>query len=74
MSLQKQIEVIMRIDELIRAKTTGTPKELAKTLNMSERNLYKIIKTMKNLGAPIKFCKKTFCFQYTKDVALKIFN
>lgn len=74
MSLQKQIEVIIQIDALIRSKTTGTPKELAKALNMSERNLYKIIKAMKNLGAPIKYCKKNGRFLYTKEVEFKIFN
>ena len=54
-----------RIDQLIKMKATGTPKELAKKLNTTERNVYRIIKQLKVIGCPIYFDKerKSYCYE-----------
>lgn len=44
------------LDELIRKKATGNPKQLAKKFNVSERTIYDYIKILKDLGADICYC------------------
>lgn len=56
-----------RLDFLIRKKSTGTPTELARRLEMSERNLYYILGTMKMRGAPIAYCKKRKSYYYHQE-------
>jgi predicted DNA-binding transcriptional regulator YafY len=38
---------------------TGTPKELAKRLNVSERTLYRLIENLKSQDVSIVFCRKS---------------
>jgi len=52
-----QISRIERKDKKIRLKNTGKPSALAKSLKISESQLYQVLKLMKKLGAPIKFSK-----------------
>jgi hypothetical protein len=64
-----QIELIERIDQLIRLKATGTPKTFAKRLCISEASLYRLIDTVKEMGAPIEF---SICYQsyvYANEVS-----
>lgn len=53
--LIKQLNLIKRVDWLVRMKATGTPKQLARRLNVSESKVYRIIDLMKNLDAPISY-------------------
>ncbi len=52
---ERQIELITRLDELIRSRQTGAPILLAERLEISKDSLFQIIKFMKQLGAPIVF-------------------
>lgn len=65
MNLLKQINRIERIDQLIRMKATGTPKELAKRLNISRSTLYNILEFMKAQGVEIYYSssKQSFCYK-----------
>lgn len=55
---------LKRIDQLIRMKATGTPQELAEKLSISERTIYRLIKQLKELGAPIYFdpIRNSYCY------------
>jgi len=67
MSLRKSINRIEYIDYLIRVKRTGTPKEFADKLNVSERWLYQLIKELKlDLNCPIKYSKRHRSYIYYK--------
>ena len=47
-----------RLDHLIRLQATGTPKDLAFRLRISERNLYEVIAFMRNyMQAPIRYSR-----------------
>lgn len=62
----KQIERIDWLHNLIRLKATGSPKECARKLKISERQLYRLIDLMKELGAPVYFdihCE-AYCYEY----------
>jgi predicted DNA-binding transcriptional regulator YafY len=66
--LQKQIELIERIDQLIRLKATGSPKELAEKLKISESTVYRTIETKKELGAPVIYDINCQSYKYTSRV------
>ena len=72
MSLIKRIQQIERINALIRRKGTGTPAELAKKLNVSERTVYNLIDLMIRMGAPIYYCneRKSFCYEYDVEFSI----
>lgn len=53
-----------QIDYLIACKKTGKPKVLAKRVGISERTLFDFITLMKNLGAPISYCKQLKTYYY----------
>lgn len=58
---------IIRLDALIKIKGTGSPKELANRIGVSERSIYKYIQLMKDYGAPIKFSsgKRSYYYEET---------
>ncbi len=68
MALTKYVERVQRMDQLIRRKSTGKPKELAAKLSLSERSLYELINQMKDLGAPIIYSKSRDSYVYTSQV------
>jgi len=73
MTFLDKLEQIDRVDSLIRRKSTGTPLSLSMKLETSERYVYKLINLMKNLGAPIYYCKyyESYCY---KDEVLFTFG
>jgi hypothetical protein len=64
MPLQQIINRIIYLDSLVRTKSTGSVKQLAKKMNLSERAVYQYINILKDLGGPIKFCKKRSSYYY----------
>lgn len=65
MSFIEKLRQIERVDCLIRRKSTGSPKDLSIKMGISERQIYNIINDMKDLGAPIFFCKfsQSYCYE-----------
>lgn len=55
---------LQRIDHLIRIKGTGTPKQLANKIGVSERRIYVYLELMKQQGAPIRFCNSRQSYFY----------
>lgn len=72
MTLLEKLKMIERIDGLIRRKATGTPKELAQRLDISERGLFKTLKLMKEMGGPINYSNSRSSYVYEYEVALSI--
>ncbi|HEY4150965.1 MAG TPA: HTH domain-containing protein [Chitinophagaceae bacterium] len=56
-----------RIDYLIRIKGTGTPSQLASRMGVGERTIYEYISIMKELGAPIRFCRSRQSYCYDQE-------
>jgi predicted DNA-binding transcriptional regulator YafY len=60
-----KIPTLMSIIDLIQERNTGTPKELAKKVKISERMVYKYMDELKHeFKAPVKYDKgaKTYFF------------
>jgi len=67
MGLLKQYNRLKHIDLLISMSATGTPKDLAEKLNVSIITIYRYIREMKELGAPIKYCRNCDSYKYTEQ-------
>ncbi len=72
MRFEKKIRIMERMDALIRRSATGSPKNLASRLNISERSLYELINVMKSMDAPIYFCSSKNSYRYSYEVVLSI--
>jgi len=72
MTLLQKLQQIERVDALIRRKSTGTPASLASLLGVSERYVYKLIKLMKDMGAPVYFCHQRNSYCYKEEVIFSI--
>jgi predicted DNA-binding transcriptional regulator YafY len=64
MELISCIQCLKRMDALIRMKATGNPDRFAKRLEMSPASLYRYLNRLKNLGAPIQYCKESESYIY----------
>ncbi|MCA0959657.1 HTH domain-containing protein [Muricauda ruestringensis] len=69
--LTQQIAVLERIDQLIRLKATGRPKQLAERLEVSEATVFRMIETMKELNAPICYDLTRQSYVYTETTNFK---
>lgn len=62
-----QKATIERIDKLIRIEATGSPKQLAQKLNLTERSVYNYINMMKKeFQAPIAYSHSKRSYIYRK--------
>ena len=65
MALYNYLNRIRRLDSLIRQKRTGTPKELAEKLDISERWLYILMEELRiELGCPIRYDRRERSYVY----------
>lgn len=65
-------ERLERIDYLIRIKGTGSPRQLADRLGLSERSIYEYLNLMKDLGAPIKYSNARHSYYYEHEGSFKL--
>ncbi len=63
---------LQRMDQLIRLKATGNPKEFAARLGISESLLYYNLDLLKSMGGPIRYCKEKGRYEYERPVILNI--
>jgi len=66
-SMVKNIQILEKLDYMIRYKKTGSPEELAKKFKVSERCIRTHINTLRQLGAPIYFDRKRKSYCYSID-------
>lgn len=68
MALYRYVDRIQRLDNLIRNKSTGPPKELASKLGISERWLFILLEELKlDLDCPIGYDRKQRSYYYKED-------
>ena len=69
--LAKQIALLERVDQLIQLEATGSPKQLAKRLQVSEATVFRIIETMKGLNAPVCYDFNKRSYVYTEPTKFR---
>lgn len=70
--IKHYFERLQYIDHLICIKGTGSPKQLAKRLNISESTLYELLQFMKLMGAPIMYSRLRKTYYYSEDGGFKL--
>ena len=70
--MQKQTQRIERLHKLMERNATGTPKECAQRLGISERQLYNTLELMRGMGAPIIYNTHSNTYLYEYEVDWKI--
>lgn len=58
MKFNEYQEKLGRIKELAKRNATGSPKELAQRMNVSERTLFRLVQNIKEQGVPIEYSRK----------------
>jgi predicted DNA-binding transcriptional regulator YafY len=64
--MKHYLNLLLRLDQFIRQKGTGSPPEFAQKMGVSERSLYEYLKVLKDLGAPIRFSRQERSYYYEK--------
>lgn len=59
MKIYEYQERMNRIRSLAKRNATGTPKELANKIGISERTLFRLVKQIKHQGVSIEYSRKT---------------
>jgi len=72
MKFSEEATLRERLHHLIRLKATGSPKQLARRLDMSKRNLFRLIYEMRNDGFPIAYDRIQERYYYEKEVVFEI--
>lgn len=73
MNFINQIERIKQVNRCIKYKATGNPEEFSAKLNISRRQLFRIIEGLKESGAPIEYSRSLRTFYYKdEDFEIKV--
>ena len=72
MKTLKQLERIRKAHKLIQIENTGTPREFARKLHISERQLYNMLEQLREIDAPLLFNRKSRNYYYTRDFDLLV--
>lgn len=65
-----QMERYERILLLIKRKATGSPKELARCIGISESTLYEHLRVLKERGADIEYCDCRISYILKNDFSI----
>ena len=68
MTLIEKIHRINRLHDLIKRKATGTPKELARKFEVSERCAYRMIEELRSMNLDIVYCRSINSYKYKTQV------
>lgn len=71
MPILKYATILGKLDHMIKNRKTGTPKEFANSLNISERMIYIYLSDMRKIGAPIEYEMKCRSYVYSTSFDLQ---
>ena len=63
--MEKYVTRLVNLDKLIQSKCTGTPKDLAEKLNVSESTIYRLLKILReDMGLRLNYSYKQRSYVY----------
>lgn len=68
----KELERLQQLHTLVKNECTGTPMQIAKRMQTSERSIYRLIEKLKDLDAAICFDRKHNTYYYREDFDLEV--
>jgi len=73
MKMIHQFERIKKINRLIKSANTGSPKEFATELGISESHLYRYIDELQDMGIPIHYSRARRTYYYENNIELSLY-
>jgi len=72
LDILQKIQIVERVDKLIKRGSTGTADDLSNRLCVSRRSVYNILELMRSMGAPIEYCqiRRTYYYSYQCDFVI----
>lgn len=72
MKMIYQLERIKKINRMIKSANTGSPKEFAGELGISESHFYRYIEELQEMGIPIQYSRsrKTYFYENNTELSL----
>jgi biotin operon repressor len=72
MTFLEKVQLIERVDQLIRMKATGSAEDLSDRIGVSRSTVYELIDCMRAMGAEIEYCRHRQSFYYLEEKILAI--
>jgi hypothetical protein len=72
MTRVENVKNLIALENLIRKRGTGTPKELARRLSMSRSSLYELIDELKSHDVKIRYCRTNRTFHYNCNKVIEV--
>ena len=72
MNIIGQLQRIEKISRMIKSARTGTPKEFADELGISESHFYRYIEELQEMGAPIQYSRSRRTYYYENNSELSL--
>jgi len=70
MKMIHQLERFKKINRMIKSANTGSPKEFAGELGISESHLYRYIEELNDMGVPIHYSRARKTYYYENNTEL----
>ena len=67
-----QLQRIQKINRMIKSARTGTPKEFADELGISESHFYRYIEELHEMGVPIQYSRTRRTYYYENNTELSL--
>ena len=61
------LQKLKRMDQFIQKKATGTPKQLASKLGISERTVFEYMCILKSFNAPVRYNRTLGSYYYEES-------
>lgn len=68
----KQIQQLNKLHGMIMLESTGSPKEMARYMRISERQLYHLLEQLRDMEAPIRFNRRSNTYYYDSEFDLLV--
>jgi len=72
MKTLRQIQQLRKLHGMIKLESTGSPKEIARHMNVSERHIYHLLEQLREMEAPICYNRRTNTYFYSGSFDLLV--
>ena len=72
MNMISQLERVQKINRMIKSARTGSPKEFAGELGISESHFYRYIDELQEMGVPIQYSRSRRTYYYENNTELSL--
>lgn len=72
MKIISQLQRIQKISRMIKSANTGSPKEFAEELGISESHFYRYIEELHDMGIPIHYSRSRKTYYYENNMELTL--